>query len=296
MIIRPMVCGVLLALSLAKTAHTSAANSASPGNSGPPWTAQASVESSYKNQVRFHVNGESFTLFIRVPLTPPPPQGYAVMYVLDGDFNFGTAADVARTLNTGPNPPVVVAIGHDLFGDVDVVRRYALRPPGDHTPIGLADVGGVDSMLRFHDYTLPVAENHRAPAWTGLTPDNVGGLDQFLQVIETEIKPRVMQLVPTNAADTAIFGHSIAGPRSTPCTVHRTRGVSDLHCCESQHVVGRRRSSRRRGAIPQGCREPQCDPADSHHGRAQMSPTAPIRRRPLSPHCRRTGGRNSRPT
>jgi predicted alpha/beta superfamily hydrolase len=65
--------------------------------------------------------------------------------------------------------------------------------------------------LRFHDYTLPVAPDHRAPAWSGLTPDNVGGLDAFLKVIETEIKPRVAQLVPVDTANAALFGHSIGG-------------------------------------------------------------------------------------
>jgi hypothetical protein len=201
----------LLAFLFTGAGHANAGDGAVPANSGPPWTAQAAVESSYKIKFDSRVNGESYTLFIRVPVTPAPPQGYSVIYVLDGDFNFGTAADVARTLNMGPNPPVMVAIGHDLFGDLDVVRRYALRQPGDHTPIGIADVGSVDAMLRFHDYTLPVAADHRAPAWIGLTPDNVGGVDEFLRVIETEIKPRVSQLVPINTADAAIFGHSIAG-------------------------------------------------------------------------------------
>jgi enterochelin esterase-like enzyme len=44
-----------------------------------------------------------------------------------------------------------------------------------------------------------------------LTPDNVGGVDDFLQVIEKELKPKVAALVPVNAANQAIFGHSIGG-------------------------------------------------------------------------------------
>ena len=212
MITKPQSFSSLLALLLLTAiGHASAADGAAQAQSGPAWEAQAAVESSYKIKFDSDLNGESYTLFIRVPITPPPPQGYAVMYVLDGDFNFGTAADVARTLNVGPNPPVVVAIGHDLFGDMGVVRRYALRQRGDTTRIGVPDIASVDSMLRFHDYTLPVAARHLAPAWTGLTPGNVGGLDQFLRVIETEIKPRVMKLVQVNTADSAIFGHSIAG-------------------------------------------------------------------------------------
>jgi len=67
------------------------------------------------------------------------------------------------------------------------------------------------ALLTHCDFTLPVAAAHRAPAWTGLTADNVGGLDGFLKVIETEIKPKVAALVPLDAAKSAIFGHSIGG-------------------------------------------------------------------------------------
>jgi len=201
----------LCALGALGSGISSPALGAAADAAGPPWTAQASIASSLKIKFDSAINGESYTLFIRVPVTPPPPKGYPVVYVLDGDFSFGTAADVGLTLNNGPNAPVVVAIGHGLFEDMAVVRRYAGRPPGDESPMGIADIGGVNNMLRFHDYTLPVSPEHRAPAWTGLTPQDVGGLDTFLKVIETEIKPRVAQRVAVNAADAALFGHSIGG-------------------------------------------------------------------------------------
>jgi predicted alpha/beta superfamily hydrolase len=68
-----------------------------------------------------------------------------------------------------------------------------------------------NNVMRFRDYTLPVAPAHRAPAWTGLTPNNVGGVDDFLEVIEQEIKPKVAALVPVDAGNQALFGHSIGG-------------------------------------------------------------------------------------
>lgn len=108
--------------------------------------------------------------------------------------------------------PVVVGIGHGVFDDMTVVARYANRKPDDKSPLGLADIGSALNTLRFHDFALPAGAAHRAPAWTGLTPDNVGGLDGFLKVVETEIKPKVAALVPVDAAKSAIFGHSIGGP------------------------------------------------------------------------------------
>ncbi len=200
----------LFMLALAATGQAQVSRAAGQV-AGPPWRAEASVPSSYRIKFDSGINGESYTLFIRAPVTAPPPKGYPVIYVLDGDFSFGTAADVGLTLNSGPNPPVVVAIGHGLFDDMEVVRRYATRRPGDPSPIGIADIGGVNNRLRFHDYTLPVAAQHRAPAWTGLTPDDVGGLDPFLKVIETEVKPRVARLFPVDADNAALFGHSIGG-------------------------------------------------------------------------------------
>ena len=208
---RVIALSVVLASFAGVASHASVVQAATATPAGPPWIAEAAIPSSHRIKFDSAINGESYTLFIRVPVTPPPPKGYPVIYVLDGDFSFGTAADVGLTLNNGPNAPVVVAIGHGLFDDMEVVRRYAPRRPGDQSAPGLADIGGVSNMLRFHDYTLPVAPDHRAPAWTGLTPDDVGGLDPFLKVIETEIKPRVAKLVTVNSADQALFGHSIGG-------------------------------------------------------------------------------------
>lgn len=178
---------------------------------GPPWPAQVSVPSTHRAQFTSAVDGESYTLSIHVPLTPPPASGYPVIYVLDGEFLFGLASDISLDIGNPDLTPVVVAIGHGLLENMDVVARYAKRKPGDTSPIGLADIGGALNTLRFHDLTLPVAANHRAPDWTGLTPDNVGGVDTFLKVIETEIKPKVAAAVPVNPANQAIFGHSIAG-------------------------------------------------------------------------------------
>lgn len=180
-------------------------------SAAPPWTAEVSVPSSRRIDFTSAVNGEEYSLLVRVPLTPPPPRGYPVIYVLDGDFLFGTASDIALTIADPRRSPVVVAIGHGLFDRMDVVARHSGRPAGIAGPISLADIGGAMNNLRFHDFTLPVAPGHRAPGWTGLTPANVGGVDDFLKVIEQEIKPRVAGAVPVDPANQAIFGHSIAG-------------------------------------------------------------------------------------
>ena len=176
MIRRPLLAAAALASLL-----TAAPALAQPA--GPPWPAGVSTPSTRLIRFTSAIDGESYALAVRVPLTPPPPGGYPVIYVLDGDFLFGTAADIGLTIGDPRRAPVVVAIGHGVLQDLTVAARYSPRPPGDTAPVGLADIGGAMNALRFHDLTLPVAPEHRAPDWTGLTPANVGGLDLFLQVI-----------------------------------------------------------------------------------------------------------------
>jgi uncharacterized protein len=203
MINRNILVGLLVNTACLFMAAQSVAQTASP-----PWPAQVSIPSTQRIQFTSAIDKESYTLFVRVPLTPPPPDGYPVIYVLDGDLLFGMATDIGMTVG---NAPVVVAIGHGVFENMEVVAKHAKRKPGDTSPMGLADIGGALNTFRFHDLTLPVAENHRAPDWVGLTPANVGGVDDFLKIIETEIKPKVAAAARINAANQALFGHSIGG-------------------------------------------------------------------------------------
>jgi hypothetical protein len=98
---------------------------------GPPWPAQVSVPSTHRIQFTSSINGENYTLSIHVPLTPPPPAGYPVIYVLDGDFLFGMASDISLAIGNPALTPVVVGVGHGLLENMDLVARYAKRKPGD---------------------------------------------------------------------------------------------------------------------------------------------------------------------
>lgn len=175
-----------------------------------PWQAEVAIPSSHRLKFTSKITGESYTIYVRVPLTPPPANGYPVIYVLDGDQYFGMASDIGLNVG-GPDNPVIVGIGHGVLDDPEVIAAYAGRKRGDNAPLTFMDSAQALNTLRFHDLSLPVAPAHRAPDWTGLTPSNVGGADQFLQVIEREIKPRVYAVANINKSNQAIFGHSIAG-------------------------------------------------------------------------------------
>lgn len=195
--IRTLAFGFALAMPL----HALAADH------GRIWPAEVSIPNTRQIQFTSAINGEPYALFVSIPFIPPPPGGYPVYYVLDGEAYFSTAATGSMLLQE--NAAVVVGIDHLAFNDKAVVERYSGRKPEDTTPIGMDAISDAYNRLRTHDLTLPVAPAHRAPDW--FEPSRNGGLDDFLKVIETEIKPRIAALVPVNTANQALYGHSLGG-------------------------------------------------------------------------------------
>ena len=49
------------------------------------------------------VNGHGYSIDVSVPDTPPPPGGYPVIYVLDGDGYFASMVGAVRMNGNAPN-------------------------------------------------------------------------------------------------------------------------------------------------------------------------------------------------
>jgi len=171
------------------------------------WPAQVSIPNTRQVTFTSAINGEPYTLFVSIPFIPPPKGGYPVYYVLDGEAYFSTAA--VGSLLLAENAAVIVGIDHNAFNDRAVVEKYSGRKPDDTSPIGMGAVSNTHNRLRAHDLTLPVTPAHRAPDW--FEPSRNGGLDDFLKVIETEIKPKIAALVPVDPTNQALYGHSLGG-------------------------------------------------------------------------------------
>jgi predicted alpha/beta superfamily hydrolase len=171
------------------------------------WPAEVSIPNTRQITFTSAINGEPYTLFVSIPFIPPPPGGYPVYYVLDGEAYFATGAVGSMLL--AENAAIVVGIDHNALNDRAVVEKYSGRKAGDTSPIGMDAVSDAHNRLRTHDLTLPVAPAHRAPDW--IEPSRNGGLDDFLKIIETEIKPRIAALAPVDAANQALYGHSLGG-------------------------------------------------------------------------------------
>ncbi len=134
--------------------------------------------------------GRSYRIYVAKPLQEAPPEGFPIMYVLDGNAMFGTMVESVRLqsraqMKTGVAPAIVVAIG------------YQSDEPFD--------------KQRFIDFTLPTPlEELPKKANEQLWPE-LGGAEGFLAFIEQELKPEVERKYPVDRNRQAIFGHSLGG-------------------------------------------------------------------------------------
>jgi len=125
--------------------------------------------------------GRRHRVFVAWPEEPPPPAGYPVLYLLDGNTSFPIAVAAARmqerrTAVTGVSPGLLVGLGH----------------PGD---------APFDMPGRTRDYTPP------APG----APAGSGEADAFLDLIRDVLRPEIARRWPVDPARQAIFGHSFGG-------------------------------------------------------------------------------------
>jgi len=135
--------------------------------------------------------GRSYRIFVLKPDREPPPSGFPVLYLLDGNATFPTAAICAalqarRPQTTGVGPALVVGIGYPVDDYLDATSRTY-----DYTPLVEPD-------------ELP-----RRPDGSAWPPH--GGADAFLNFIETDLKPALGREFAIDASRQAIFGHSFGG-------------------------------------------------------------------------------------
>lgn len=133
------------------------------------------------------ITGLSYRIFIHIPLKPAPPEGYPVLYAVDGNAYFGSLAEAMRLVTRHPRglpPGVIVGIGYPAEGPFVAERR-------------------------FYDLTTLAKRDGLRPdgsAW----PVN-GGAEFFLDFIEQELMPLIAQRLPIDRSRQSLFGHSLGG-------------------------------------------------------------------------------------
>jgi len=135
-------------------------------------------------------NQRLYKIFVSVPDSPPPEDGFPVIYVLDGNSIFASFTEnmklqTRRAEITGKKPQIIVGIGYETTGPFNDSRYYDFT----FTP----DV----DFLSYHqiDRDFP----------TG------GGGSYFLSFIENQLKPEIEQKYVINKEKQTIVGHSLGG-------------------------------------------------------------------------------------
>lgn len=151
------------------------------------------------------VNGKNYRLLVSEPAGEPPASGWPVVYLIDGSLHFGITVDTARIQERWPDTRAAVIVG--------------VAYPTDSVTEAL--------KVRTHDLTPPTPREVTQSGWQkrmGATPDDYGGLDAYLRMLDEEVKPRVRALVRTDPADETLMGHSLGG-LATLAALFRAQGT-----------------------------------------------------------------------
>ncbi|ALJ38423.1 alpha/beta hydrolase [Azospirillum brasilense] len=131
--------------------------------------------------------GLDYRVFLVHPAEPPPPGGYPVIYMLDGN---ATVPMMERVIGANPQEPygsaVIVGIGYPIDGPFDILRRY-------------------------RDLTPPTPPEFIPPSRDGASIIETGGRDDFLTFVETQVIPAVETRLPIDPQRRTLFGHSLGG-------------------------------------------------------------------------------------
>lgn len=139
--------------------------------------------------LRSRAENRTYRIIVAQPEGEPPPSGYPVIYLLDGNAVFGTMVEAVRLQGhcpdkTGVAPAIIVGIGYET---------EVPYPPD-----------------RYYDYT-PVRSTVYTHGSDGAELPEQGGAAAFLQFIEEELKPQIASEFRVDLNRQTIFGHSLGG-------------------------------------------------------------------------------------
>ncbi|MDF2936165.1 MAG: besA [Paenibacillaceae bacterium] len=133
-------------------------------------------------------SSRSYRIMASVPAEEAPPEGFPVIYLLDGDSCFALAAETLRLMTRKPHgydSAILIGIGYPAGKDA--------------------------SKERFRDYTTPSGESMLPKRGDGSPWPEIGGAAAFLDFITSGLKPLVAKRYPVNSRRQSLFGHSLGG-------------------------------------------------------------------------------------
>jgi uncharacterized protein len=155
--------------------------------------------------IDFHsdIRRRDYRLLISIPGKPAPPGGFPVVYLIDGNLHFGIAVDTMRIQACWPDTrdAVIVGIGYPTSRVADALT------------------------LRMDDLTTPLQDSMASAPWFRKMPpaaNGYGKLDDYLRMVDEEVKPRVAKAVPIDAGHQTLMGHSLGGLTTLHALFRRT--------------------------------------------------------------------------
>lgn len=152
-----------------------------PPSAGVAEGTPVTIPEARQYDITSRINGQTYRIMVYAPLNANTQTTFPTLYVLDGNYRFGIAAQALRQFSNGfLVPGIVVGIGYPTDDLEEVYRRRTF----DMTPSVSNDPARVEAT---------------------------GGGDAFLRVIEEEIKPFVKERYNVNPAQQFIWGSSLGG-------------------------------------------------------------------------------------
>lgn len=175
-----IIVGLLGSATVAKQQATTAAGLAStvPQDGAPITIARAK-----QYDITSRINGQRYRIMVATPYMGDPAVAYPVLYVLDGNVYFGTAAETLtrQSFSRTVSPAIVVGVGYPTDDQQEMSRR------------------------RNVDLTPFVAKG------STFVGEGSGGGDAFLRVLEEEVKPLIAERYNIDRTKQIIWGQSLGG-------------------------------------------------------------------------------------
>jgi len=182
-----MIAPILAAAAMALAAPSPAQAPATPVH------APVTRSDSEQWDVTSKITGRTYRIYVARPAQkePPPPEGYPVVYMTDGDFTFHTAADAAtvQSMSREVKPAIIVGVGYGKGMDTAVLTRFT-----DLTPFAPSPAMG----------TILAA----TPTLKAVT---YGEAEGFYRFLTEELRPQIEAGYKTDKSDNILWGHSLGG-------------------------------------------------------------------------------------
>lgn len=188
-----MIASLLAAAALALAAPPAAQTGTAPAPAPAPVRAPVVRADAEQWDVTSKITGRTYRIYVAKPVdkAPPPPGGYPVVYLTDGDFTFLVAADTLKMLSEvkEAKPAILVGIGYGKDMQTAVRTRFT-----DLTP--------------FAPDATTAAALEANPSFKGLV---YGEAEGFYRFLTEELRPQIDANYKTDKSDNILWGHSFGG-------------------------------------------------------------------------------------